>query len=153
MELFAILQRCRKTESGICLSGEVPNQNSDESIQLTLGFDSSEKDDEYQMKYKNISDTRAALFAAVAALELLKEPCSISLWTDIGNIYQYWNEGNVVKWFDGNKKSKKHMDLWKRFIIQSERHEIEVIPWKNKLFESNSKYMQLRDLCLGALRK
>jgi len=141
---------------GVCKSGEVPpiEKSQTDSGQITFGIESLEERellDKYELERCEISDTRAALFGAVVALERLTKPCIVSLWTDMGNIYQFWLEGWVHKWFEKGKKNKKHLDLWERFIIQSERHELEIIPWKNK--EADKKYIHCCELINKALQE
>ena len=69
------------------------------------------------------------LMAASAALEALKLSSVVTLYTDS----VYLRDG-ITKWIDGwkangwktaNKKPVKNVDLWRRLLTISKRHEIE----------------------------
>ena len=77
----------------------------------------------------NTTNNRMELKAAIEALAALKAPCKVHLTTDS----QYVRQG-ITKWITGwqkknwktaDKKPVKNMDLWKRLLEESGRHEIE----------------------------
>jgi len=64
------------------------------------------------------TNNRMELMAAIAALEALKRPCAVALYTDS----QYLRDG-ITKWIEGwkrkgwitaDKKPVKNVDLWQR---------------------------------------
>ena len=75
------------------------------------------------------TNNRMELMAAIMALETLKRPCAIDLWTDS----QYVRQG-ITEWLAGwkrngwktaAKKPVKNDDLWKRLDEAQARHRVE----------------------------
>ena len=75
------------------------------------------------------TNNRMELMAAIAALEALKRPCAVALYTDS----QYLRDG-ITKWIDGwkrkgwitaDKKPVKNEDLWRRLDEARLRHEVD----------------------------
>jgi ribonuclease HI len=73
------------------------------------------------------TNNRMELTAAISALEALKRPCNVNLYTDS----QYLREG-ISKWLAGwkkrnwltaEKKPVKNVDLWQRLEAAAEKHE------------------------------
>ncbi len=77
------------------------------------------------------TNNRMELMAAIRALEELKKPCVVTLWTDS----QYLRNGitewmpNWVKrgWKTAAKQPVKNQDLWQRLHAAAQRHEM---TWK-----------------------
>jgi ribonuclease HI len=77
------------------------------------------------------TNNRMELMAAIRALEELKKPCVVTLWTDS----QYLRNGitewmpNWVKrgWKTAAKQPVKNQDLWQRLHSAAQRHEM---TWK-----------------------
>ena len=74
------------------------------------------------------TNNRMELFAAIAALEALKRPCTVNLHTDSS----YLRDG-ITKWIinwkrngwkTAAKKPVKNVDLWQRLEAAIQRHEI-----------------------------
>ncbi len=74
------------------------------------------------------TNNRMELIAAISALEALKEPCAVTLYTDS----QYLQNGittwlhNWVKngWRTAAKKPVKNQELWHRLNTATQRHDI-----------------------------
>ena len=75
------------------------------------------------------TNNRMELTAAIMALEALKRPCSVDLWTDS----QYVRQG-VTSWLPGwkangwrtaDKKPVKNADLWQELLAASKAHKID----------------------------
>jgi ribonuclease HI len=75
------------------------------------------------------TNNRMELMAAIAALETLKRPCRVRLYTDS----QYLRDG-ITKWISGwkarnwrtaDKKPVKNIDLWQRLDSAVGPHDIE----------------------------
>ena len=75
------------------------------------------------------TNNRMELFAAIAALEALKRPCSVKLYTDS----QYLRDG-ITKWLPlwkargwrtADKKPVKNIDLWQRLDAAAAPHRVE----------------------------
>ena len=74
------------------------------------------------------TNNRMELFAAIAALEALKRPCTVNLHTDS----TYLRDG-ITKWIinwkrngwkTAAKEPVKNVDLWQRLEAATQRHEI-----------------------------
>jgi ribonuclease HI len=75
------------------------------------------------------TNNRMEMTAAIAALEALKRPCRVRLYTDS----QYLRDG-IVQWLRGwkarnwrtaDKKPVKNVDLWQRLDAATTPHQIE----------------------------
>lgn len=80
--------------------------------------------------FRSTTNNRMELRAAIVALETLKHPCKVSLYSDsqyvVNAINQRWLEGWIKRgWKKANKKPVENTDLWKRLLPQLERHEVE----------------------------
>lgn len=75
------------------------------------------------------TNNRMELLAAIEALEALKRPCRVDLFTDS----QYLRQGvtgwihnwKARGWRTADKKPVKNEDLWRRVDAARERHEVE----------------------------
>lgn len=75
------------------------------------------------------TNNRMELMAAINALEALKRPCSVALYTDSGylrggitNWISNWKKNG---WKTADKKPVKNADLWARLERAAEPHQIE----------------------------
>lgn len=78
--------------------------------------------------YKLTTNNRMELLAAAVALETLKQPCTVDLWTDS----QYVRQG-IMQWLAGWKKNNwrtsakkpvRNVDLWQRLDAAQARHKV-----------------------------
>lgn len=70
---------------------------------------------------KETTNNRMELMACIKALEMLKEPCIVDLFSDSAYVVNAFNEGWVNNWknndFRGSdKKEIKNIDLWTKLI-------------------------------------
>lgn len=75
------------------------------------------------------TNNRMELTGVITALEALREPCIVSLYTDSKYIVDGINQGWAVKWRENgwmrNKKDKAlNPDLWQRLLELLEKHEV-----------------------------
>ena len=82
--------------------------------------------------FKCTTNNRMELLAAITALEMLKEPCSVTLYSDSKYLVDSVNLGWIEKWkangWKRNSKEKaKNVDLLIRLISQLEKHSVEFI--------------------------
>ena len=90
----------------------------------------------YQGKEKELSggeamttNNRMELTAVIEALEALKEPCAVELWSDskyvIDALEKGWAKGWQKKgWIKADKKPALNPDLWARLLDLTEKHEL-----------------------------
>lgn len=82
--------------------------------------------------YKNTTNNRMELLAAIIGLEALKSPCNVTLYSDsqylVRAFNDKWIEGWIKKgWKRGKNEPVKNVDLWKRLLKASDNHNIEYI--------------------------
>ncbi len=90
----------------------------------------------YQEHKKEISggvadttNNRMELLAAISALELLKEPCNVDLYTDSAYLCRGFTDGWLDKWqkngwLNVKKQPVENKDLWQRLLHLSAVHQI-----------------------------
>ncbi len=67
------------------------------------------------------TNNRMELSAAIEALEALKEPCKVDLYSDSSYLVNAINEGWLKRWSTNNwktaaKKSVENIDLWQKIL-------------------------------------
>ena len=77
------------------------------------------------------TNNRMELMGAIAGLELLREPCDVTLVSDSRYLCESILQGWVFQWEkNGWKKSDKkpalNLDLWERMLRQLRRHQVQV---------------------------
>ena len=74
------------------------------------------------------TNNRMELTAAIMALETLKRPCHVDLWTDseyVRNGITSWLRGWKARgWKTADRKPVKNEDLWRRLDEAAGRHEV-----------------------------
>lgn len=77
------------------------------------------------------TNNRMELMAAIAALQQLKTPCSITLYTDSTYVMKgmsEWIKGWIAKgWKTADKKPVKNADLWQKLLDAASQHKVQ---WK-----------------------
>lgn len=77
---------------------------------------------------ENTTNNRMELMAAISALEVLKEPCSVDLYTDsqyVKNGITEWIKGWIKNgWKNSQKKPVKNRELWLRLVEAADKHQI-----------------------------
>ncbi|MBE6631956.1 MAG: ribonuclease HI [Ruminococcaceae bacterium] len=78
------------------------------------------------------TNNRMELYAAIAGLEALKEPCKVKLYSDSKYLVDGMNKGWAESWRrnswkKADKKPALNVDLWSRLLLLTERHEVEFI--------------------------
>lgn len=74
------------------------------------------------------TNNRMELIAAISALEALKEPCEVELWTDSQYLARAVNEGWLAGWKRRGWRRKegelKNPELWQALDTQLARHKV-----------------------------
>ena len=75
------------------------------------------------------TNNRMELMAAIQALETLREPCAVTLYTDSNYLRQGLTEWlpqwRARNWRTADKKPVRNQDLWQRVDAAAKRHRIE----------------------------
>ena len=77
------------------------------------------------------TNNRMELLAAISGLEALKEPCSVTLYSDSKYLVDAFLQGWVESWraagWRRGKDELKNPDLWMRLFELTEKHEIKFV--------------------------
>ena len=78
---------------------------------------------------KDTTNNRMELTAAISALEALKEPCIVQLYTDSAYLCRAFNEDRLERWKANNwrtaaKKPVENQELWQRLIELTNVHQV-----------------------------
>ena len=84
---------------------------------------------ELSQGYRLTTNNRMEMLAAIAAMDLLKETCSITLTTDSQyvrqGITQWINGWKKRGWLTASKEPVKNIDLWQRLDAHNQHHQID----------------------------
>lgn len=102
---------------------------------------------EYSKGYKRTTNNRMELLAVIEALNLLKKPCNIKLYSDskyvVDAINKKWLDGwQSANWKLNTKNPVKNIDLWKKYLECQKDHDIEFIWVKG---HASNKYNEMCD--------
>lgn len=75
------------------------------------------------------TNNRMELMAAIAALEALKEPCTVDVYTDSAYLCRAFQDGWLQSWQrngwkTSTKKDVENRDLWERLLAQTRIHQV-----------------------------
>ncbi|BAK44132.1 ribonuclease HI [Eggerthella sp. YY7918] len=84
---------------------------------------------ELSQGYERTTNNRMELLAAIVALEALKSPCEVTLYSDsqyvVNAFNQHWVDGWLKRgWKNAQKQPVKNVDLWKRLLAAKEPHHV-----------------------------
>ena len=107
---------------GSCLGNPGPG-----GYAAVLKFNQHRK--ELSQGFKNTTNNRMELLAAIEGLSVLTESCQVDLTTDSqyvkNGINQWIHNWRKNGWRTSDKKPVKNADLWKRLDEQVKRHRVE----------------------------
>ncbi|MFD2673584.1 ribonuclease HI [Marinicrinis sediminis] len=83
----------------------------------------------------NTTNNRMEIEAVIQALELLKEPCEVKLYSDSAYVVNCFKQGWYRNWQKNGWKNSKNQpvenqDLWKRLLALMDKHKVEYIKVK-----------------------
>lgn len=87
---------------------------------------------EISQGYKTTTNNRMEALAVIKALEALKEPCEVTLYSDSKYVVDSITKGWVYNWKKRNwiksdKKKALNVDLWERLLPLLEKHKVEFV--------------------------
>lgn len=79
--------------------------------------------------FRRTTNNRMEIMAVIAALEALKQPCAVELFTDSQYVRNAVEKGWLASWQKKNwvkadKKPVLNVDLWQRLVPLLERHQV-----------------------------
>ena len=82
--------------------------------------------------YNSVTNNQMELMAVIAALESLKKPCSVKVFSDSKYVVEafnsHWIEGWQKRgWKNSENKPVKNVELWQRLLQAKEIHDVEFI--------------------------
>lgn len=92
------------------------------------------------------TNNRMELMAVIKALEILKEPCEVNIYSDSAYVVNAFLQDWISFWIINNWRTKgkdevKNVELWKQLIAQSKIHKIS---WNKVKGHSDN---ELNNLC------
>src|SRR5574341_1488261 len=80
--------------------------------------------------FRLTTNNRMEIYAAIKALESLKEPCRVILYSDSEYLVNAINQGWAKRWKDNNWLRNKqeravNSDLWDKLLTLCEKHQVE----------------------------
>ena len=84
---------------------------------------------EYSVGYRRTTNNRMELMGAIRALEELKEPCEVTLYSDSQYVVESMSKGSAERWRSNGwmrtkREAAKNPDLWDRMLTLCETHEV-----------------------------
>lgn len=84
---------------------------------------------ELSQGFRLTTNNRMELLGVIVALEALKSPCEITLYSDsqyvVNAFNQHWVDGWLKRgWKNAKKEPVKNPDLWKRLLKAKEPHDM-----------------------------
>lgn len=79
--------------------------------------------------FRNTTNNRMELMAAIKGLEVLKERCDVTIYSDSKYLVDAIELGWVIKWKNNGwmrtkKEAAKNVDLWVKLLNLLEKHEV-----------------------------
>ena len=87
---------------------------------------------ELSQGYRVTTNNRMEMLAVIKALECLKEPCQVTLYSDSKYVVDSITKGWVYEWkkrgwIKSDKKKALNVDLWERLLPLLEKHQVEFV--------------------------
>ena len=80
--------------------------------------------------FRKTTNNRMEIFAAIAGLEMLKQPCKVRLYSDSEYLVNAMTKGWVEswkrkQWWHSKTERVPNRDLWERLLALCEKHQVE----------------------------
>ena len=76
--------------------------------------------------FRETTNNRMELLAVIIALEALKQPCQVQVFSDSKYVVDAIEKGWVFGWVKKDFKDKKNPDLWQRFLKIYPKHQVKM---------------------------
>ena len=85
---------------------------------------------EFSQGYSCTTNNRMELLGCIVALEALKRPCHVTVYSDsqylVNAFNQHWVDGWLKRgWKNSQKQPVKNVDLWQRMLAAKGPHDVE----------------------------
>jgi ribonuclease HI len=102
------------------------------------------------------TNNRMELTAPIKALEALKQPCKVVIYTDSAYVYNAFKQGWIQSWQNNNwlnsrKRPVENKDLWQKLLVLMSNHNVEWI--KVKGHSDNEKNNRCDKLAKEAIKQ
>lgn len=82
--------------------------------------------------FLSTTNNRMEILAAIKGLEILNEPCQVTLYSDSKYLVDSVNQGWIIKWQKNNwyrtkNEKAKNIDLFKRLLELLDKHKVEFV--------------------------
>lgn len=89
----------------------------------------------YQDGEKSTTNNKMEIMAVIRGLEMLKEPCKVTVYSDSAYVVNTIDKGWIYNWKKNNwrksdKSVVKNIDLWEKMLYLMSIHEVEFIKVK-----------------------
>jgi ribonuclease HI len=106
--------------------------------------------------FRKTTNNRMEIFAAIAGLELLKQPCKVTLYSDSEYLVNAMTKGWVEswkrkQWWHSKTERVPNRDLWERLLVLCEKYQVE-FRWV-KGHAGHSENERCDQLAMAALRQ
>lgn len=106
--------------------------------------------------FRLTTNNRMEVYAAIAGLRSLKEPCKVTLYSDSEYLVKAMTLGWVQRWKAKNWKRNKrekalNVDLWEQLLVECERHQVEFVWVKGHAGQPENE--RCDQLSMNALRR
>lgn len=82
---------------------------------------------EFSEGFKDTTNNRMELMAVIVAVEALKHPCEVEIFSDSKYVVDAFNQNWIEGWIKRNWKKVKNIELWKRLLAALEQHQCKFI--------------------------
>lgn len=82
---------------------------------------------EFSEGFSDTTNNRMELMAVIVAVEALKHPCKLEIYSDSKYVVDAFNQNWIEGWIKRNWKKVKNIDLWKRLLAALEKHQYKFI--------------------------
>lgn len=84
---------------------------------------------------ESTTNNRMELTAIIEGLRMLKEPCTVTIYSDSAYSVDPFNKGWITDWIKNGwhksgKDEVKNIDLWKALVFEVQKHEVSFVKVK-----------------------
>lgn len=118
-----------------------------------------DKNKEIRKSFRSTTNNIMELLSVIDALDMLKEPCNVKIYSDsayvVNAINEKWIEGWLkTNWINSAKKPVKNRELWERLVPLLKKHQVKFVKVKGHSDnEFNNRCDDLANIAMDELEK